>query len=464
MSERTVIDVSQVVEQQKLGGFLVGLVVISWIITFFDGFDSQAIAFAGPYLSTQYHLDRIMMGNIFSMGLVGALIGGFGFGYLGDRIGRRPAIILATAAFGLLTLAFVFADSYASLLALRLIDGIALGGMLPLSWALNIEYVPKRYRSTVVTVIMIGYSVGIAVGGPAANWLIPQYGWQSLFAVGGALSLVAALALVLILPETARFLASKGWQPRRVADLLRRLTGKAVPADAQFVAADEVGQAKHFNPALLFRDQLRFITPLLWLAYIASSIAVFFLATWTPLVFEALNFTRSQAALAASVNAAAGAVGGLLLMRFTDNIGAIAVTAMPLLAIPLLLIAAFVDVGQGGFFALFALIALFLIGGHFGLHSIAGIFYPSAYRGNGAGWAISVAKIGSLAGPFAAGLILSTNLPVRYIFAVLAICPAVFVVCIFIVGRIHSSMLRGVTQTPPASQMAEAAGSSPARL
>ena len=168
MSERTVIDVSQVVEQQKLGGFLVGLVVISWIITFFDGFDSQAIAFAAPYLSNQYHLDRIMMGNIFSMGLVGALIGGFGFGYLGDRIGRRPAIILATAAFGLLTLAFVFADSYASLLALRLIDGIALGGMLPLSWALNIEYVPKRYRSTVVTVIMIGYSVGIAVGGPAA--------------------------------------------------------------------------------------------------------------------------------------------------------------------------------------------------------------------------------------------------------------------------------------------------------
>lgn len=107
---------------------------------------------------------------------------------------------------------------------------------------------------------------------------------------------------------------------------------------------------------------------------------------------------------------------------------------------------------------------MFLIGGHFGLHSIAGIFYPSAYRGNGAGWAISVAKIGSIAGPFAAGLILSTNLPVRYIFAVLAICPAVFVVCIFIVGRIHSSMLGGVTQTPPASQMAEAAGSSPARL
>jgi MFS transporter, AAHS family, 4-hydroxybenzoate transporter len=446
MVERPTIDVSAAIERQKLGRFLVGLVVISWIITFFDGFDQQAIAFAAPYLSAEYHLDRVMMGKVFSMGLVGTLIGGFLFGYLGDRLGRRPAVILATAGFGLLTLAFVLADGYLSLLILRLVDGIALGGMLPLSWALNIEYSPKRYRSTIVTLIMIGYSVGVAVGGPAANWLIPRYGWQSLFAVGGVLSLIAALALVVMLPESARFLASKGRARDRVADLLRRLTREPVPADALFVVADEAGQSKDFNPALLFRDRLRIITPLLWLAYIASSMAVFFLATWTPLVFEALNFTRAQAALAGSVSAVAGAVGGLLLMRFTDNKGAIAITTMPLIAVPLLLVAAFVDVGQAGFFVLFGLIALFLVGGHFGLHSIAGIFYPSAYRGNGAGWATSVAKIGSIAGPYIAGLILSTSLPVHYIFAVLAICPAMFVICIFIVGRVHSSILRQETQ------------------
>jgi AAHS family 4-hydroxybenzoate transporter-like MFS transporter len=115
---------------------------------------------------------------------------------------------------------------------------------------------------------------------------------------------------------------------------------------------------------------------------------------------------------------------------------------MPLIAVPLLLVAAFVGLSQLAFFCLFALIALFLVGGHFGLHSIAGIFYPSAWRGNGAGWAISVAKIGSIAGPSIAGLILSTSLPVRNIFGVLAICPTVFVVCIFVIGRIHSSMLR----------------------
>ena len=152
MSERTMIDVSEIIERQKPGRFLVTLVVISWIITFFDGYDSNVIAFAAPYLAAEYQLDRVMIGNIFSSGLVGTLIGGFVFGYLGDRIGRRPGIILATAAFGFLTLAFVLANSYASLLALRFLDGIAVGGMLPLAWALNIEYAPKRYRSTVVTV------------------------------------------------------------------------------------------------------------------------------------------------------------------------------------------------------------------------------------------------------------------------------------------------------------------------
>jgi AAHS family 4-hydroxybenzoate transporter-like MFS transporter len=115
---------------------------------------------------------------------------------------------------------------------------------------------------------------------------------------------------------------------------------------------------------------------------------------------------------------------------------------MPLLAIPLLLVTGFVDFGETGFLIATAFITLFLIGGHFGLHSIAGIFYPSAFRGNGAGWATSVAKIGSIAGPYIAGLILATSLPVRNIFAVLAICPAVFVVCILIIGIMHTRILK----------------------
>lgn len=440
---RVVVDVSGIVESQKLSRFLLSLVVISWMITFFDGFDSNVISFAAPYFGSEYHLTRLQLGNIFSMGLLGTLIGGFIFGYAGDRIGRRPAVILATSLFGVLTMGFSLVHNYWSLSALRLINGLPLGGMLPLAWALNIEYAPKRYRATIVTVIMMGYSLGTALGGPVAVWLIPKLGWKALFIVGGVASLFCAVILYLKLPESIRFLAAKNEHPLRIANILRRMApDRAIPEDATFVAADEGAASKTFKPSLLFAGELRRITPLIWSAYIFSSMAVFFIVNWTPLVFEALKFSRNEAASAASLNSLLGAVGGLLLMRFTDNRGASAITIMPVITAALLLVAGLASVGHRAFFVLAVTIGGFLIGGHFGLHSICGIFYPSAYRGNGAGWATSVAKIGSVAGPILGGVILSTSLPVRNIYVVLAVCPAVFALSIYIVGRTHRRILR----------------------
>ena len=217
------IDVSAIIERQKLSRFLVSLIVVSWLITFFDGFDTNLISFAAPYLASEYHLDRIQLGNIFSIGLVGTLIGGLLLGYVGDRIGRRPSVILATAGFGILTMCFALANGYRSLFLLRFIDGIPLGGMLPLAWALNIEYAPKRYRATAVTVIMIGYSLGTALGGPIAIWMIPKFGWKAVFLFGGASSLLSAFILLAMLPESIRFLTSKGQRPDRIRVIVGRI-------------------------------------------------------------------------------------------------------------------------------------------------------------------------------------------------------------------------------------------------
>ena len=284
------VDVSQVIEQQKLGRFLIGLVLISWIITFFDGLDSNLISFAAPYFGAQYHLSKIQLGNIFSMGLFGTMVGGFALGYLGDRIGRRPVVVAATALFGILTMCFALANSYWSLFSLRFIDGLPLGGMLPLAWALNIEYAPKRYRATIVTVIMMGYSLGTALGGPIAIWLIPKFGWKSVFVLGGAFSLLCAGILFAILPESIRFLASKGLGAGRIAPIVRRIApAKLIPADATFVVTDESQSNKRFKPSLLFRGELRFITPLIWLGYIASSWPCSSSSTGRPSFLRRLN-------------------------------------------------------------------------------------------------------------------------------------------------------------------------------
>ncbi|HXP88476.1 MAG TPA: MFS transporter [Bryobacteraceae bacterium] len=441
MPQQTV-DVSEIIERQKLSGFLIGLVLVSWLITFFDGFDTNLISFASPYLATAYHLSRIELGHIFAMGLMGTLIGGFVFGYIGDRIGRRPAVILATAAFGVLTMCFAFANGYWPFFLLRLIAGIPLGGMLPLAWSLNMEYVPKRYRTTIVTIIMMGFSLGTGFAGPIAVWLIPKLGWQAVFVLGGAVALACAGILFFLLPESIRFLASKQRSPQRIASVLAKIApGEQFSAGAQYIAGDEPTIRKDFKPSMLFQGELLKITPLIWLAYIASSFAVYFLVNWTPLVFEALQFTRSEAATAASLTSIMGAFGGLTLMRFTDRHGANAITIMPVITMALLFTATFAGLPHKSFQVLNACIGFFLIGGHFGVLSVCGVFYPSAFRGNGTGWASSMSKIGSVAGPLVGGYVLSTHLPVRYVFAVLAICPAIFATCIFAVGRIHSRML-----------------------
>jgi MFS transporter, AAHS family, 4-hydroxybenzoate transporter len=435
-SEPHTVDVTEIIEGQKLGWFVIRLVLVCWLVTFFDGYDQNVIAYAAPYIAPAYHLDKVMMGEIFSAGTVGNLVGGFLFGYIADRIGRRATIILATATFALLTLCLAFAQSYVAFMALRFLNGIALGGAIPLTWALSMEYVPRRFRATIVTLVMLGYSLGFAVGGPLSIALIPRFGWLSVFLFGGGVSLVAAFILFATLPESLRFLAATRRDPKLMVRIIRRLAPE-VDADERsvFVVSDEArttGEVRN-----LFRGELGWITPLLWTAFIASSLTTYFFTYWGPTVYESVGFSREASAWITSSNSVAGATGGLLLMRFTDRFGPVSVASFPALAVPLLLVVGFASMSATSFVPLVFLLSIFLNGGHYGITSITGLFYPTAYRGLGTGWAASMAKIGSIAGPLIGGYILSSSLPPRQIFAVMAVCPAVLCLSVLAIGSIQ---------------------------
>jgi MFS transporter, AAHS family, 4-hydroxybenzoate transporter len=437
--KNSTVDVAEVIEKQKLGWFLIRLILVSWLVTFFDGYDMNVIAFAAPYLATEYGLDTLQLGNVFSVGIAGTIFGGFLFGYIGDRIGRRHAIIAATATFGVLTTALAFATSYSEMLVLRFLNGIALGGALPLTWALSIEYVPKRYRATVVTLIMLGYTLGVATAGPISVALIPKFGWPAVFIFGGVASIISAGLLLVSLPESLRFLATHAGRRERILRIIHKLAPeRTIDPDARILISDEAKPEKAtISISALFRNELALITPLLWLAYMGSSMTTFFFASWGPLVFESFGFTRHEAAWVTTVNAIAGALGGLTLMRFTDRLGAVSVAVLPALAVPLLLIVGFVPLTHSAFLVLMLTLKFFLGGSHFGITSIAGMFYPTAHRASGAGWASSMAKFGSVAGPFLGGYALDWQMTPQRIFALLAICPAVFAVCVFAIAVIQ---------------------------
>ena len=433
MAAAPTIDASAIIERQKLGGFVLRLLALSCAVTFFDGFDMNVIAYTATYLTDDFGLTKIQLGQLFSAGTAGMMVGGFLFGALGDRFGRRAMIITSTASFGILTLCLSQAQSYHALLALRFLNGLAIGGVLPLCWTLNIEYAPARFRATVVTIAMLGYTLGSSISAPVTIWLAPKYGWQGVFVFGGIATLIVTAMLLLWLPESIRFMIGRGIKPERVATNLRALDRTlTVPAGTQFTLSDETEKKRtSFAVANLFEGKLLWVTLLIWAAYIASSMTVYYKASWTPLVLEFLGYTRTEAATFSSISAVGSALGGLLLMRFTDKHGPISIAMMAALGVPVLLYVGLMPTGFWSFLIINFLVNLLLGGAHYGMHSIAGLFYPSSFRANGAGWATSIAKIGSIAGPLIGGFILATHFPVKNIFALLAVSPAIIATSLF---------------------------------
>lgn len=429
------VDVSQIIDTQRLNAFVVRLVVISWLVTFCDGFDLNSIAFVAPYLKTAYALDNRAVATIFASGGAGALLGGLLFGWMGDCIGRRAAIVAAVGLSGTFTLLLALADRSWELVFIRFINGIALGGALPLIWTLTIEYVPTRYRATVVTLVMLGYGLGVFVAGPLSLALIPGFGWQSVFVCGGVASLFAAVLVWRKLPESLRFLAQRGADPERIARIIRRLIpGQRIESQQLSVAAPSVPRPR--ASVALFDGPLRWITPLLWIAFAASSMTMYFFVSWGPILFERIGLTRSDAAWSSSFNALTGAVGAVAVMRFTDRTGPGSLMVMPAIAVPLLVLLGTTHVSAAAFMVTTAVLYLLLGGTHYGIQSILGIYYPTAERARGAGWASSVGKVGSVAAQLMGGWLLGSQVSSRSPFLVLALFPALFALAILTLAAV----------------------------
>ena len=420
------IDVAALIEGRRFDGFNVRLVVISWLITVFDGFDLSIAAFTAPYFREEMALSPGQLANVFSAGLLGMTFGGLVFSALSDRIGRRPVVIGTALAFGLLTIATAGVQSYEQFLILRLLDGFAIGGMVPIAWALNVEFVSKRMRATVVTIIMVGYSVGTSGAGPITVWLEPHIGWRGLYVAGGVGSLVAASFLLLWLPESVRLLVARGTRPDRVATMVNRLDpALAARAGDCFILGDEGPPPEKVAFKSLFAGRLRIITPLLWIGFMASSVAIYFVNSWGPIILESLRFDRSTAALATAFGGIMGSVAGLSIMRFTDRFGPVTVLFYPVILLPALLVAGLYPM-PAPTLLIVSMAILALVGGmHFAFLSIIGTLYPTPIRGSGSGWASSLGKLGAVLGPIMGGLILSSGVPIIRSYVFLALCPAI---------------------------------------
>src|ERR1700675_1832103 len=312
------VDVAAFIEQQPVGRFQIGLLLSCAAVLFLDGFDTQAIGYVAPALAREWGLSKGSLGPVFSAGLFGLMIGALVFGPLADRIGRRKIIIFSTLAFGVGALVTAFVQDVNTLLAIRFLTGLGLGGAMPKAIALTSEVNPRRRRATMGMIMFCGFSVGAALGGLLAAALIPHFGWRSVFIVGGVAPLLLVPILVLRLPESVRFLALTGRAHERVARLLGLLSPRAAFAPATQFVIHEPGLTG--IPMLhLFRDGRTLVTLLLWVVFFMSLLDLYFLTNWLPTVLNDLGSSVSAAAVIGSMLQVGGVVGTFALGSIIDR-------------------------------------------------------------------------------------------------------------------------------------------------
>src|SRR3989441_8506588 len=170
------VDVQALIDSRRLGGFQVMVVSLCALIVLIDGFDTQAIGYVAPAIVRSWHVDRASLTPVFSAGLFGLMLGALAFGPIADRFGRKPVLLFCTLFFGVMSLLTSTADSVQSLIILRFITGLGLGGAMPNAIALTPEYAPRRIRATTNMIMFWGFSLAAALGGVAAARLICQFG------------------------------------------------------------------------------------------------------------------------------------------------------------------------------------------------------------------------------------------------------------------------------------------------
>src|SRR5262245_59794133 len=236
--ERT-IDISEAIDQSKVGAFQTGIFILCALCLIMDGFDVQALGYLAPAIIKDWSLPAAQMGPVLSAALVGILVGSLLFSMLADRFGRRPVLIIATLFFSLITLWTGFAGSIAELRLARFVAGVGLGGIMPNAMALVGEYMPRRWRVLMMIVVTNGFNVGAIIAGLTSAWMIPKFGWRAVFFFGATLPFIIGLVMLALLPESLQFLALRGSNPSKLRKWLGRINPQAAAnSEAKYIVRE----------------------------------------------------------------------------------------------------------------------------------------------------------------------------------------------------------------------------------
>ena len=400
-------DVEAAIDNAPLGFYQIAIAVICSLIIMIDGFGNQSIAFVAPVLLHEWALRPAMLGAIFSIGLFGGALSAMVVGPLSGRFGRKSVLVVSLLIFALASVATTRATGATSMLVLRLFTGIGVGGALPLLLATTAEYSPKRYRATIVSAMYAGYPLGAVLGGLLSIRLIPMFGWQSVFYLGGLLPL-AFLPLVLVMvPESTVYSITVGKPRSEIQRILHRL-GVAADDTARFIVPEHARSGAGIPQ--LFRDGRALATVLIGATCFMGVLLTYVLVNWTPTLLKQSGYSLDIAVMSSILLNLGTVFAAPILGRAMDRLGPYGVIGGAFLvgAVFVTLIGWPKD-HLTAMLAVIFLAGFFSIGAQLCVVTLATIYYPTHLRATGIGLAMVVARVGAVLGPSIGGGMLAVG-------------------------------------------------------
>jgi MFS transporter, putative metabolite:H+ symporter len=400
------------IERLPFSRWHVKLVAVVGLAHLMDSFDSLSIALVLPVIIPLWHLSPTDVGLLLSMGYVGQMVGAVGLSWLSERIGRIGALRLALGVMGIFSFLSAHAASYSMFVVLRAIQGLGLGGEVPVAATLVNELTPARYRGRVTGSLQCLFGTGILVTSTAAFWLVPTFGWQSLFYVG-VLPAVLMCAIGVIVPESPRWLAQQGKieqaerSLKRIEDSVSRGGKISLPPPALAIDGPTHSTGRLSD---LFGPAYRTRTITVWVLMFCASTVGYALLAWMPTIYHTVyGYDLNQVFELSILAGAVSLIGAVTGVSMIDRAGRRATFMVGLFgcAVPLFLLSRLHETSTIVLISLVSVCNFFISIVLGSVHTYAAEIYPTRMRALGAGTAIAWLRVASIVMPLIVSALLT---------------------------------------------------------
>jgi AAHS family 4-hydroxybenzoate transporter-like MFS transporter len=418
----TEVDVEAFIDSHKFSGFQWTILVLCFLILAADGFDTAAIGFIAPALVKQWGVSKADLGPVMSAALFGLAAGALLAGPLADRVGRKIVLVVSIVWFGGWSLASAFAGSIEALTVMRFLTGVGLGAAMPNAVTLMSEYSPATRRGLAVNTMFCGFTLGASAGGFVAAWLIPAYGWKSVLLVGGIAPLLLAVALVAMLPESVRFMVTRGSEGARIARVLARIAPGRLTGTEIFVVREQAETTPCSPLGQVLSQKFALASVMLWVTYFMGLLVFYLLTSWLPTLITDTGVPIRSAAVITALFPLGGCLGTVAAGWLMDRASPYRVVARAYAVAGLLIFA--VGYGAGHLVLLGALIfgaGICMNGAQSSMPTLAAAHYPTNCRATGVSWMLGMGRFGGISGALLGAQLVGLGWSFMTIFGLLAV-------------------------------------------